>query len=212
MSSQGAGARREHAAEEVAAALERVFERPQLQPEGPDPFERAIERLFEALGSLDVDPAAGWALLWFSAVVGIVLVTWWLIARHPGPRRRKASEDPASGAGAQAVDLAARLSELDARAQAARAAGDWALALRLSFFALLVALSRRGDLELRAAWTHREMFERGRPSERARAALEPWLSELDAKLFGAGGVGPADLAWFDGLRERLLAQDGGGAP
>ncbi len=103
MSSQAAVARREHAAEEVAAALERVFERPQLQPEVPDPFERAIERLFEALGGLDVDHAAGWALLWFSALVLVVLVAWWLMRLRPGSPRRKAGAGPARVGAAGAV-------------------------------------------------------------------------------------------------------------
>lgn len=202
-------ATRELGADEVAAALARAFEHPLLRPEEPDPFERLLQSFFEALSGLDVDPAVGWALLWISALSLIVLLVWGL-ARLRGTFARRVAASAAADPAAQAARLQARLAELEARARVARAVGDWSLALRLSFFALLIALSRRGDLELREAWTHREMLERGSPSARARAALEPWLPELDRKLFGAHGATAADLAWFDGLRERLLARDGGG--
>ena len=202
-------AARTHDAAEVGAALERVYARPELAPREPGPLERGLERLFDALPSFDADPDAAWALLWATAIA-LALVGGWLLvrvlARSARLRAMDADEpDPRSAA----ADLEARLAELRARAAAAREGGDLTLALRLSFFALLVALSRRGDLELREAWTHREMLERGRTSDRAREALEPLLGELDAKLFGPRGVTAEDLQWFDGLSAQLLAREGG---
>jgi len=197
-------------AEEVRAALERAYAHPELAPDEPGLFERGLEALFDALPSFDADPAAAWTLL---AVVGVALALLggWLVVRLlASATPARGADEPAGGAGAP-LDVGARLAELRARAAAARRAGDLRLALRLSFFALLVALSRRGDLELREAWTHREMLARGRTSARARAALEPWLGELDAKLFGPRDVTADDLEWFDGLSARLLEREAGGA-
>lgn len=211
MTPQGSGAARAHDAAEVAAALERVFERPELRPDESGWFDRAFARLLEVLGGLDPDPEAAWTLLWI-AVGAVVLLGTWIASRFlAGAARRRQVESVASPALRAPVDLEARLAEWRARAAAARTAGDLTLALRLEFFALLLALSRRGDLELRDAWTPREMLERGRPSATARAALEPWLSELDARLFGTRGVSPDALRRFDELRETLLARGGGGA-
>ena len=211
MSAQAAASERVHGADEVRAALERVLEHPDLRPREPDLLERALERLFEALASLDVDPQGAGTLLWI-AVAALAVLGGWLVARAIVGRARALAAAPGVGEERSApVDLEARLAELRARAEAARAAGDLTLALRLSFFALLVALSRRGDLELRESWTAREMLERGRPSARARATLEPWLAELDLLLFGASAVSPDDLARFDALRASLLAEGRGGA-
>ena len=210
MSAQAA-AQRVHAAPEVRAALERVLEHPDLRPREPDLLERGLQRLLETFGAVDVEPRAAWTILWL-ATAALAVLGGWLVARAIVGRARALAAAPGVGEERSApVDLEARLAELRARAEAARAAGDLKLALRLSFFALLVALSRRGDLELREAWTPREMLERGRPSARARATLEPWLAELDLLLFGASAVSPDDLARFDALRASLLAEGRGGA-
>lgn len=205
-------ATRTHDAAEVGAALERVFARPELAPDEQGFLERGLEWLFDALPSVDPDPELVGAFLWVVAILGALAFAWLLRRSLVAAARSRPALPGESDARAPAIDVEARLAELRARADAARRSGDLSLALRLSFFALLVALSRRGDLELRESWTHREMLARGRTSERARAALEPWLAELDAKLFGARGVTPADLEWFDALSERTLAGAQGGVP
>lgn len=203
-------ASRSHDPAEVAAALERAFARPELTPQEPSPLERGLERLFAALPNFDADPAAAWTLLWVVAIVVALACAWVLVRVLSLSGRRRAAEAEAE-VGAPAIDVEARLADLRARAEAARRAGDATLALRLGFFALLVALSRRGDLELRDAWTHREMLERGRPSAPIREALEPLLGELDAMLFGGRGVSAEDLQRFDALSAGLLARGEGGA-
>jgi hypothetical protein len=211
VSAQAAAGERAHGGAEVQAALERVFAHPRLRAREPDLLERGLERLLEVFSGFDVEPRAVTTLLWVAAAV-LAALGGWLLARALAGRARAPAAAPAAGDLPPApVDVEARLADLRARAETARAAGDLELALRLSFSALLVALSRRGDLELREAWTPREMLARGRPSERARAALEPWLSELDRLLFGARGVTPEDLARFDALRANLLAEGRGGA-
>lgn len=210
MSAQAAAGPRVHDADEVGEALRRVFERPELQPDEPDLLERALEGLFEILSGFDADPAAAWTLLWLVATAVGLFGGWLLVRALAASARRRGVAEVAHDGRPAPVDVEARLADLHARAAAARAAGDLTLALRLSFFALLVALSRRGDLDLRDAWTPREMLERGRPSARVREWLEPVLGELDAGLFGPRGVTPDDLQRFDVLRERLLAQGRGG--
>lgn len=209
MSAQAARAR---AADEVRVTLERVLERAEFASDEPDALERALERLLELLGGLDVDPSAAWVLVWASVVLLALLTAWLLVRAFSAGARSRAPLAPAHDARPAPADVEARLAELRARAAAARAEGDLTLALRLSFFALLVALSRRGDLELREAWTPREMLERGSPGAGVRAALEPCLQELDARLFGTQGVGADDLRRFDALFEGLLARGGGGRP
>jgi hypothetical protein len=95
-------------------------------------------------------------------------------------------------------DLAARLGELRARARAARERGDLRLALRLLFQALLLALGGRGDLEVRPAWTNRELLRRGKPSPRSLALLEGLVRELEPKEFGRAAISSADLERLEG--------------
>ena len=209
---QAVGAPSARTAQEVASSLERVLARPEFQPEGEDPLVRALEELLRWGLSDSVLNATSWTLLWIAGIGLGVLLGWLLVRARWLPRSVRASTLAAASPGApSAQDAAARVAELQARARDARARGDLALALRLSLFALLVGLSRRGDLEFRDAWTHRELFERGRPSPAARAALGPWLGELDAKLFGRAGVVLADLERLDDLSARLLAGGGEGA-
>jgi hypothetical protein len=104
-----------------------------------------------------------------------------------------------------------RLRELAAAARAAGARGDLRLALRGYLHALLLALGGRGDLELNAAWTNRELLRRGRPSRAARALLEPLVRELEPKEFGRAAVGAADVERLAALLAPHLAGAGGPA-
>ncbi|MEM7515714.1 MAG: hypothetical protein AAF368_02150 [Planctomycetota bacterium] len=98
----------------------------------------------------------------------------------------------------------ARANELRLEARAAREAGDLLLALRLSFFALVVGLGERGDLRYRAGWTNRELLERGEPTPEVAAALSPLVGELDAMSFGDAVVEEEDVDRFEGLCDRWL--------
>lgn len=196
-------------AEEVAASLERILAAKEFQQGGVDPVAEALGRLFSWSISDEALVATGWTLLWIAAIGLGVGLGWLYVRMRASPRRAREATGAAAGEFSGAVASAgARALELRARAQAARASGDLALALRLALFALLVELAQRGDLEFRDAWTHRELFERGRPSAAARAALGPWLGELDAKLFGRAGVVAADLERLEGLSADLLSPRG----
>jgi len=88
---------------------------------------------------------------------------------------------------------AARVAELLAAARAARANGDVVTSLRLHFWALVIGLSERGDLEYRDAWTNRELVERGHPRPEVARVLAPLVPGLDAKSFGHAPASDADV-------------------
>jgi hypothetical protein len=205
---------RERDAEQVAEALERVFARAEFQPEGEDPLLAFLEKLFDlfSFSGNALSESVLWTLMWI-ACIALGLFLGWLAARSQFWSRPRGLALDAAAPRARALSPTAseRWAELRAQAAAARARGDLALALRLSFFALVVALSGRGDLEFRDAWTNREIVERGRPSPEVHAVLAPWVAELDAKIFGRVKVEEADLDRLASASERLLAA-GGGAP
>jgi hypothetical protein len=100
------------------------------------------------------------------------------------------------------------VAELRQRARRAEERGEWALALRLEFFALALGLGECGALDYREAWTNRELLERGHPRPAVRATLLPILGDLDAKTFGDAACGEADVRRFAELTDELLAQGG----
>ncbi len=195
--------------EAIDAALERALARPEMR-DHENLLERWLERFFVWLGDLfdfgfapPVAGAAARVLLWLvlaGLLVGLVALLLRL-ARERFPARRV---QPATGQ----AQVAARVAELRARARAAEAAGDWLGALRLYFFALVVGLGQRGDLEYRDAWTNRELLLRGEPSPELAATLSPLVRELDERSFGSLVAGPEDARRFAAVGERMLG--GGG--
>lgn len=100
--------------------------------------------------------------------------------------------------------VASRVEALRARARAAEIAGDWIEALRLDFFALVVGLGERGDLDYRDAWTNRELLERGMPSRKVEQSLRPVVHRLDAHSFGHPPSGREEVVEFREFCDRLL--------
>lgn len=190
-------------AAEVRARLAEVLERSALD-DRPSLLERLIDWLAPHLSTGQVK-TLGDVLLWLlvgAAVVGVVLVVrraWQGSRTDPAAPERAGPE--------VGEDMRARLAALAASARSARAAGDLRGALRLLFQALFLALGGRGDLELRPAWTQRELLRRGKPSREARALLEPLVRELEPKEFGRAEVDAGDVERL----ERLLAPHLGAA-
>jgi hypothetical protein len=135
------------------------------------------------------------ALLYATAVALVIAVAW-LILREADLHRRRAQ--PSAGSKRRG-DVRVRVDELLRQAGLAREQGQRLAALRLYFAAYVIALSRRGDLELREAWTNRELVERGTPSAELRASLSPLVSELDELVFGARTVTDEHLDRLEGL-------------
>ena len=106
-------------------------------------------------------------------------------------------------------EVAHRVAELRREARAAEGAGDWIRALRLYFFATVVGLGERGDLDYRDAWTNRELFERGQPSPETRERLGPLVSELDRHSFGGRPTDAARVRVFSETCDHLLKRSSG---
>ncbi len=189
-------------AERVAAELERVLARPEFSQE-PGP----VERLLAWLGDLLDGTSFGGDVLGQLFQLGLVLLLAtllaWLVVRAlrglgaAGPRDGEALA-PAAAA------VVERVTSLRRAADQARVAGDLPRALRLNFWALVVGLGRRGDLEYRDAWTNRELLARGAPRGEVRAVLEPLVDELDAKGFGHEPTRGADVDRLEELCDRWL--------
>jgi hypothetical protein len=192
--------------ERVARELEEVYLRPEFD-DSKGPIQRFFEWLLDTL-QLDVSPGVVGdtitTVLWIVGGLLLVLLVV-VIVREVVPawrRRRQRGDEPDEAD--RAGEVARRVAALRAEARAARAAGDPRRALRLGLFALVVGLGERGDLRYRDAWTNRELLDRGRPSQRTRALLEPLILELEAKEFGHAPIDEGDLDRLEQLCERWL--------
>ncbi len=194
-----------------SATIRRVVEETLAQPEFGEPeaaegwVAQAFKKFFEWLDeTLGLGPGgAGEVLVYLLygliALLFVVLIV--SLVRRLRLRR----------AGAEAVDpelaRAGRVRELLARARAAHARGELLDALRLHFWALVIGLSERGDLEYHDAWTNRELLARGKPRADARGILEPLVPRLDAQSFGHAPVFAADVEQLAELCRRHLGSE-----
>lgn len=208
----GPALRGEVPAEEVERTLRELLEGTRFGSGDAEPAEsflvEALRSFFEWLGDLFSfgDVAGGAALgskvfLWIVALLAAVLLVGMLVAIARERLRRE--ERPTAGA----ATVALRVGELREAAHAAQGAGDWTRALRLWFFATVVGLAERGDLEYRDAWTNRELLERGEPAAVARASLVPLVGVLDEASFGGRPIGAAEVARFAAVCDDLLGGD-----
>lgn len=176
--------------EELAARLERVFDREGIPTEEQQslatPF---LEWLDGLLSEFGYDNAGDVLMFGVVAVLVIALaIVIWRVARQARWTRQSDGK---------AVERRRRAQELYASSREALAQGDIHLATRLALFALVVALGEGGELTFRAAWTDRELLERGRPKEAVLARLTSLVDELEPRLFGREPVREADLSRVD---------------
>jgi len=199
-------------AEEVERTLRELLEGTRFGSGDTEPEEnvlvQALRSFFEWLGDLfsfgDVAEGAAFGskvFLWIVALLAAGLLVGMLVAVARERLRRE--ERPAVGA----ASVALRVRELREAARAARGAGDWTRALRLWFFATVVGLGERGDLEYRDAWTNRELLERGEPAPVARERLVPLVGVLDEASFGGRPTGAAEVERFASVCDDLLGGD-----
>jgi len=178
--------------ERIDAALERVLARPEFQVEESwlGRFIDWLSDVFPDIGERELGTVVEVTQVLLVLVLGVMLA--WLViqAWRQGFFRRRGLE-------AVVLELdvpgAERAATLRRAAADARRSGNLALALRLNFFALVVGLGTRGDLEYRDAWTNRELLERGEPRAGVRELLAPLVAELDAKGFGHLPTSPRDV-------------------
>ena len=191
---------------EVSAALERALARPELG-RGENPLYQATQDVIDWLSELfdwDFAPELSRGALQATAWVLVALLAALLVVLALRLARGRTGRRSERRAASHAARVAVRVEELRARARDAEAAGDWLGALRLHFFALVVGLGQRGDLEYRAAWTNRELLARGEPTPAVAAALRPLVVELDARSFGTLEAGPDDVRRFAAACDRMM--------
>ena len=174
-------------------------------------FSELIEAYFEwrddKLGAQEAPPmstgsSSSWSpdeMLFAIIIAVIVVLILVLVTRHFRGRRHDVERR-----GTVAERIASRVESLRARARDAEAAGDWVEALRLDFFALVIGLGERGDLDYRDAWTNRELLERGMPSRKVELSLRPVVKRLDAHSFGHLPSGRDEVVEFREFCDRLL--------
>lgn len=192
---------------EVEASLEQILSRQEFRDE-PSYVENLLadfagwlSELFEGMG-VDVEPSTiqAWAEgVWLTIAVlcGVILIWFWIsIAKS----QRAREERPAD----LSDIVAERVAALRERAKQAQEAQDFTRALRLYFFALVVGLGERGELDYSDAWTNRELLERGEPKASIAALLRPLVGELDEHSFGRRPVDLDEVQRFAGLCQQYL--------
>jgi hypothetical protein len=178
-------------------------------PQEPGPAGKLLEDFLEWFGDLfsglGIEPsesvweASVW-VMWIAIVVVVVGYLCLLISRVISEGRREKTEPEL----ARELQILARVQELREEARQAEAAGEYTLALRLYFFALVIGLGQQGELEYKEAWTNRELLERGAPHQKILDVLGPLVHELDAHSFGERQTEEREVRHFAELCERML--------
>lgn len=186
-------------AEEVEVALQEVLAREGIPeaPPGSNPLLDWLRSLLEDSG-LDGDTVY-WLGVGLLAVLTVLLVLRLALRSSRADRTRRSVPE---------LLRSRRIQELLEEAATADSQGDLRLALRLYFQALVVGLGESGELDYRAAWTLREIMERGQPRPNVRRLLEEVLAQVEPRSFGAT---PTDRGDVDQLRD-LCAQHLDAAP
>jgi Domain of unknown function (DUF4129) len=161
----------------VFAHLDAV-RRPSLLDVAAGWLRRLAGGLGGALGPLGSALAGG-------AVLALTLLLTARLVRGASARRRRVvrPEEAAPGPDADAEWSAAL---------AAAARGDHREAVRRAFRSALLALARRGRLEVEASWTTRELLARAAGDADLAAALAPAAAAFDHAWYSGRPVGEAD--------------------
>jgi hypothetical protein len=198
-----AGSPPAHAPETVRRAVHEVLSRAEFRRPGPSPLTRArnwvfgqIDRLLSGLNGGGVGSVLGWTIV--ALLVGAVAYFVWRFARGlTGDPELAASLPPPPRR--TAADWLAEASAQEAR-------GEWRLALRSRYRALVADLAGRGlieDVPGRTAGEYRAEVRTNLPAGAAEFGGASDLFEL--AWYGNRATGPEEAERFRVLADRLLA-------
>jgi hypothetical protein len=194
--------------EQVHAALERVYARPELAPPAPSPLDpvqellrRIMARIGDWFGSFGdlrgENPVVYWLVMGTLIVVGAAIVAHFIrstLASLDGPGPARAAP-PAPGA---VVDARARTAgEWEDEARRAAAAGRFRDAAVALYQALLLRMEAAGALRYDPAKTPGDYRREARRDPRAAGALTAFLRGFEPVVFGGRAL---DAAGYDRLR------------
>ena len=180
-------------------------------PELPSWLDRFGDWLDNLFGDWGLDSGSQTLAIVMAALLGAGLLTWmgWVLwkSRKRGAEvaAQQAEEDPA------AVRERWVREQLE-RGLAAEQSGDWPLALRSYWAALVVGLGQSRLLAFRPGWTCREMLQRSAgsratgTSQGASREVAALLPRVEAMEFGDRPVGPAEVGEVAGLCRNLLPE------
>ncbi len=188
---------------DVRARAEKILARPELRPEEPSLFERALDRIAEELvGLLERGLGTGSGMFgWFLLAALLALVAW--LVRRISPTAHRTAE--ASSSPDVVVEEHRSASDWADAARAHEAAGAWVEALRCRYRALVAELVDRDvvrDVPGRTVGEYREEIASARPA--AAAPFRAATTLYEDAWYGHRGAGPAEAEEFaDGARAVL---------
>ncbi|MBL8693657.1 MAG: DUF4129 domain-containing protein [Planctomycetes bacterium] len=180
-----------------------------LEPEfGEDPIRKLFRTLLEKLRELfRVDPFGAMSPEVRTIVLVALVIILCALLAHIGwsiwqgvrAATLSARRNPRVAGRTRQEWLADALTE----ARRAESAGEWLAAMRAYFTAAVVMLSKRGVLDLRPGFTHREILDRGGATPSDREQLAPLVRRLDVTWFGNERPTREDVQQFRSTYERL---------
>lgn len=199
----------ERDADDARRAIDAILARREFDEDQRTWLERARDWVFERIGDL-IDAlsgagsgGAGTLVAWAVALVLTGLAVWLAVRlTRTWSRTPPSPALPAPGARRSAADWRAD-------AEAAEAAGDWRLALRCRYRALVADLAARGLVEEvpgRTAGEYRRQVDRNVPG--AAPDFSGATELFEAAWYGGRASGPEEATRFRQLADRVLTGAG----
>jgi Domain of unknown function (DUF4129) len=193
---------------QVRAALHRVYERPELAPRRPGPFDAILEWIagvwarigewFDRFGDLrESSPVVYWLVLGSLVAVGLAIIGFFIYSTFARLSEREPAPRVARGP-AGAIDARARtVGEWEEEARRAAAAGRFREAAVALYHALLLRLEAAGVVRYDPSKTPGDYRREARKSPQAAGALTSFLRGFEPVVFGGRAL---DAGGYERLR------------
>ena len=194
--------------EQVRAALERVYARPELAPRPPGPLDgiraalgrlmRRVWEWFDRFGDLRGDsPVVYWLVMGTLIALGLAIIIYFIHNTLLRLGEQDAAPRPARGPGAPIDARDRTAAEWEDEARRAAAAGRFRDAAVALYQALLLRLEAAGVLRYDPAKTPGDYRREARKAPQAAGALASFLRGFEPVVFGGRAL---DAAGYDRLR------------